>query len=128
MTSQTIVKLVGTLAAAVVAGGAAFFPETYRPLALAVAGLLLGWLHLPRPGDTKSAPLVPPLLLLLVLGASLHLVACGAAQDKEQATLAAITAGCKVSLDLDRDAGAAGAVDAEADACRKTLHVWEARP
>ncbi len=64
------------------------------------------------------------LFALLAFGA---VFACGAAQDKEQATLAAITAGCKVSLDLDRDAGAAGAVDAEADACRKTLHVWEAR-
>ncbi len=128
MNTQTLTKLIGTLAAAVVAGGAAFFPEMYRPLALAVAGLLLGWLHLPRPGDTKTGPVVPPLLLLLVLGASLHLAACGAAQDKEQATLSAITLGCKVSLDLDRDAGAAGAVDAEEDACRKTLHVWEKRP
>lgn len=128
MNKQTLTKLLGTLAAAVVAGGAAFFPEMYRPLALAVAGLLIGWLHVPRPGDTKSAPLVPPLLLLVLLGVSVHLVACGAAQDKQQAELAAITAGCKVSLDLDRDAGAAGAVDAESDACRKTMHVWESRP
>ncbi len=128
MNKQTIIKWMGTLAAAVVAGGAAFFPEEYRPLALAVAGLLLGWLHLPRPGDSKAAPIVPPLLLILLLGVSVHLVACGAAQDKEQAILAAITAGCDVSLQLDRDAGAAGAVDAEADACRKTMHVWETRP
>ncbi len=128
MKSQTLVKLLGTLAAAVVAGGAALFPEMYRPLALAVAGLLLGWLHLPRPGDTKAAPIVPPMLLLMLLSVSVHLVACGAAQDKEQATLAVITAGCDVSLKLDRDAGAAGAVDAETDACRKTMHVWETRP
>jgi hypothetical protein len=62
---------------------------------------------------------------LLPLLACVVALSCGAAQDKQQAELGAITAGCKVSL--DRDAGAAGAVDAEADACRKTLHVWEAR-
>jgi hypothetical protein len=57
MKSQTIVKVVGTLAAGVVsAGGIAFLPSQYVPLELAVAGLILGWLHLPRPGDTKAAP------------------------------------------------------------------------
>jgi hypothetical protein len=65
-------------------------------------------------------------LLLLVVG--LVLASCSGAQDKAQAQFAAITVGCTASLDLDRDAGAAGAVNAEADACRKTLHVWENRP
>lgn len=58
----------------------------------------------------------------LVLGL---VAACGAAQDKSEAAYAAIVAGCKVSLDIDRDAGEAGAVDTEAKACDKTLKVWE---
>lgn len=65
----------------------------------------------------------------LVLGVSAALlVACSAAQDKTEAAYAAIVGGCKVSLDLDRDAGAAGAVDDEARGCDKTLKVWQARP
>lgn len=56
MTKQTLTKVLGTVAATVIAGGATFLPETYRPLALALAGLALGWLHLPRPGDVKVAP------------------------------------------------------------------------
>lgn len=55
MTKQRLTKILGTIAATVTAGGASFFPEQYRPLALAVAGLVLGWLHLPRPGDEKVA-------------------------------------------------------------------------
>jgi hypothetical protein len=53
MTKQTLTKILGTTAATIVAGGAAFLPEQYRPLALAAAGLTLGWLHIPRPGDAK---------------------------------------------------------------------------
>lgn len=56
MTKQRLTKVLGTIAATVVAGGATFIPEQYRPLALAVAGMVLGWLHLPRPGDAKVAP------------------------------------------------------------------------
>lgn len=55
MTKQRLTKVLGTVAATVTAGGATFLPEQYRPLALAVAGLVLGWLHLPRPGDEKVA-------------------------------------------------------------------------
>jgi hypothetical protein len=55
MTKASLTKFIGTVAAATVAGGAAVLPEQYRPLALAVAGLVLGWLHLPRPGDAKVA-------------------------------------------------------------------------
>lgn len=56
MTKATLIKLVGTIASATVAGGAMFLPEPYRPLALALAGLALGALHIPRPGDVKAAP------------------------------------------------------------------------
>ena len=56
MTKASLIKIIGTIAGATVAGSAAFFPEQYRPLALAVAGLTLGWLHLPRPGDAKALP------------------------------------------------------------------------
>lgn len=63
------------------------------------------------------------LLVVCILVAS-----CSGAQDKNEATYAAIVAGCKVSLDVDRDAGAAGAVDDESRACDKTLKVWENHP
>ena len=69
------------MAAAVVGGGAGYFPEQWRPLALAIAGLLIGWLHFPRPGDTKTSALLP-LLLLVLLGCSVHLVACSSTPSK----------------------------------------------
>lgn len=53
MAKVNIVKLIGTIASATLAGGAVVLPEQYRPLALAVAGLVVGWLHIPRPGDAK---------------------------------------------------------------------------
>lgn len=65
--------------------------------------------------------------LVLACFAGLMAASCGAAQDKEQATLGAIVAGCVASLDIDRDAGAAGAIDDEAKACRETQHQWEQR-
>lgn len=48
--------------------------------------------------------------LVLGIGACV-VVACSGAQDKAQVQLATITAGCKASLDLERDAGEAGAAD-----------------
>lgn len=56
MKKVNLTKFIGTIAAATVAGGAAALPEQYRPLALAIAGLVLGWLHIPRPGDVKAQP------------------------------------------------------------------------
>lgn len=72
----------------------------------------------------------PRALSAVVLACCAGLVAtsCGAAQDKEQAALGAIVAGCVASLGVDRDAGAAGAIDDEAKACRETQHQWEQRP
>ena len=55
MTSATITKIVGTIASAVVASSAEFIPQQWKPLALAAATLILGWLHLPRPGDVPKA-------------------------------------------------------------------------
>lgn len=55
MTKATLTKIIGTIATATIAGSATMLPEQYRPLALALAGLTLGWLHLPRPGDAKAA-------------------------------------------------------------------------
>ena len=55
MSKQRLTKVLGTVASVVAFGGAGFLPEQYRPLAMAVAGLVLGWLHLPRPGDVKAA-------------------------------------------------------------------------
>jgi hypothetical protein len=53
------------------------------------------------------------------------LVDCGGAQPKAQAQLAAIVAGCKVSLGIERDAGEAGAVGETEQGCRAALHAWE---
>ncbi len=50
---------------------------------------------------------------------------CGGNVAPAQAQLAAITAGCKVSLDLVRDSGAAGAIDEVEDGCRTSLKAWE---
>lgn len=66
--------------------------------------------------------------LVLACCAGLVAASCGAAQDKEQATFGAVVAGCVASLGIDRDAGAAGATDDEAKACRETQHQWEKRP
>jgi hypothetical protein len=55
-------------------------------------------------------------------------LSCGAAQDAEQAKFGAIVAGCIAGLDVDREAGAAGAIDDETKACRETQHQWEKRP
>ena len=62
----------------------------------------------------------------LVLGIGLGVVAaCSGAQTKNQADLAAITAGCRVGLDLERDAGEAGAADDTARGCAAELRAWE---
>lgn len=64
--------------------------------------------------------------LALVLGiAALCMASCSGAQTKSQAELAAIVAGCEVSLDLERDAGEAGAASETGDGCRAALHSWE---
>ncbi|HEY6824146.1 MAG TPA: hypothetical protein VI195_06875 [Steroidobacteraceae bacterium] len=64
--------------------------------------------------------------LACLLGANaLCLADCGGAQPKAQAQLAAIVAGCKVSLDLERDAGEAGAIGETEQGCRAALHTWE---
>ena len=49
MNRSSLIKWVGTLAAAVAGGGAVFLPVEYRPLATALAGLILGALHIPQP-------------------------------------------------------------------------------
>lgn len=54
MTKASLIKITGTVAAVVAGGGAAFLPEQWRPVAVAVAALLLGWLHLPQPGTVKT--------------------------------------------------------------------------
>lgn len=62
----------------------------------------------------------------LVLAASAcAVVACSGAQTQSQAELGAITAGCKVSLDLERGFGEAGAADDTARGCSAALRTWE---
>lgn len=62
------------------------------------------------------------LVLACCVGA---LADCSGAQDKAQAQLAAITAGCEVSLSIERDAGEAGAAYDTAKGCKAALHSWE---
>lgn len=67
------------------------------------------------------------LAAVLGVGACL-LVNCSGAQSKAQAQLATITAGCKVALGIERDAGDAGATNQTEQGCRASLHAWEAAP
>lgn len=51
------IKLAGSLASFVVASGALFIHDPqWRDLVLAVAGMALAALHIPRPGDAKVSP------------------------------------------------------------------------
>lgn len=66
------------------------------------------------------------LALAMVLGSGASLLdACSGAQSAKQAQLATIVSGCKVALDIERDAGEAGAADDTADGCKAALHSWE---
>lgn len=58
MTKATIVRIIGSVASAVVASSALFLPQQYRAIALALATFALGALHVPRPGDVPD-PAVP---------------------------------------------------------------------
>ncbi len=62
---------------------------------------------------------------MVLVGCSCVMAACSGAQDKQQAQLAAITAGCKVGLDIERDGGEAGAADVTARGCAAELRAWE---
>lgn len=44
-----LIKVLGTIAAMLAGSGAVMLPTHYQPLAAAIAGLVLGWLHLPQP-------------------------------------------------------------------------------
>lgn len=50
----TAIKVIGTIASGIAGGGAAFVPEPYRVIVVGIAGLILGWLHLPQPGAQKA--------------------------------------------------------------------------
>lgn len=47
-------KILGTLFAAALSGAAAALPEPYRVAGAAIVGLILGALHIARPGDTRA--------------------------------------------------------------------------
>lgn len=53
MTKATLTKILGTVLATIAGGSAPFIPSPYGPAAMALATLLLGWLHLPQPGTVK---------------------------------------------------------------------------
>lgn len=57
MTKTKLLTLTGSVATVLAGGGAvAFLPPQYAALVTAVAGLVLGWLHLPTPGTVKVTP------------------------------------------------------------------------
>jgi hypothetical protein len=68
----------------------------------------------------------PRSVFVLLLAAIV--VACSASQSRFDLQLTAITAGCKVSLDLERDAGAAGAADDTARGCEAALRTLDHVP
>lgn len=51
MTKSNVIKWVGTALSFIAGGGAAtFIPAPYNLAAAGIAGVLLGWLHLPQLG------------------------------------------------------------------------------
>ena len=54
MNKATVLKIIGTVCAGIVASGANFLPEACREMAIEAAGRVLGWVHLQRPGDVKA--------------------------------------------------------------------------
>lgn len=56
MTKANLTKLFGTALAFVSAGSAHFIPSPLAAVAIPLATLLLGWLHLPQPGTVKVSP------------------------------------------------------------------------
>jgi hypothetical protein len=53
MTRATLTKIIGTVASAVIATSGLYLPDKYRPIAMATATLIIGWLHLPSPGMVR---------------------------------------------------------------------------
>lgn len=69
------------------------------------------------------------LALVLACGAGFVGLDCGAAAPSAaQVQGAAIVAGCKVSLDLVRDGGEAGAIDDVETGCEAALKAWRSKP
>ena len=65
------------------------------------------------------------LAVALGIGAGLLAVCSCSGQPKAEAQYVAIVAGCEVALDIERDAGEAGATNETAEGCRAALHSWE---
>lgn len=61
----------------------------------------------------------------LVLAIGFAALASCSGQSRSEAQYAAIVAGCKAGLDIERDAGEAGAVNETAEGCRAALRSWE---
>lgn len=51
---------------------------------------------------------------------------CSASQSKADLELAAITGGCKVAIDLEKDAGTAEALVSTTEGCRAAIKTWMA--
>lgn len=49
MAKPQIIKFVGTALSFLATSGAVFIPEPYRVVVVGIAGIMLGWLHLPQP-------------------------------------------------------------------------------
>lgn len=67
-------------------------------------------------------------VLALVLASLLAgvVASCSAAQSKADLELTAITGGCKVAMDLEKDAGAAEALELTSNGCRAAIKTWMA--
>lgn len=52
--SWELTRVIGTIAAAVLYGGSNALPAQWQGFAREGATLVLGWLHIPRPGDVKA--------------------------------------------------------------------------
>ena len=50
MAKSNVIKWLGTALAFISGGGATLIPSPYGLAAAGIAGVILGWLHLPQPG------------------------------------------------------------------------------
>jgi hypothetical protein len=54
MTKATLIKVIGTVLAGGVIAALPMVPPPYHDPAVNLVTLVLGWLHIPRPGDVKA--------------------------------------------------------------------------
>jgi hypothetical protein len=55
VTTSQRTKILGTILAGAVVAALPLIPPPYHDMAVSTVTMILGWLHIPRPGDVKAA-------------------------------------------------------------------------